>query len=118
MIGCCMDSFRMVVVGGDDSYDKSCEVYSFKNDSWSKLPNLKTSGFFQQQLIVIDGMLIAGCVKKLEGLDLSAPELIYKLVHFAIELDVLCSDTKPSICKPPSNQHLNKQKGVKRKTEL
>ena len=89
IIDCSTNSFRMVVVSEIHNNMLSGEVYSFKNDSWSKLPNLKTSGFFQQQLIVIDGMLIAGCVKKLEGLDLSAPELIYKLVHFAAEIDLL-----------------------------
>ena len=68
---------------------QSCEIYTFTNDSWSALPDLKPSSYFKQ-LIAIDGMLIAGGETSFESLDLE-PNLIHKLVHYAVLLDLFHS---------------------------
>ena len=82
-------SFHYMVVAGGSSNEgpsQSCDAYNFTNDSWSALPDLKSRSSFRR-LIAIDGMLIAGDETALEAIDLSAPGLIYKLVHFAVESD-------------------------------
>ena len=62
----------------------------YKNDSWSILPDLNNNSFDSsfQQLVVINGMLIAGTAYNLETLDLSTPNLMFRLVHLAVELDL------------------------------
>ena len=94
IISCSATSFHMVIAGGAGNH--GCAVYSFKNDSWSTLPDLKFMSW-SRQLIAIDGMLIAGGETNLETLDLlSTPELIYDLMHFAVELDLfqVCAEKR------------------------
>ena len=81
---------------------RECEIYSFKNNSWSTVPNLENSSRFPR-LVVMNGMVIGG-EEELETLDLSAPELIYKLVHFAIENDLFCFFCKKIPYKPPQHE--------------
>ena len=58
VIGHSKETFHMIVAGGCKG-EKSAEIYSFQNDKWSPLPDLKYDGY-ANQLIVIDGMMIAG----------------------------------------------------------
>merc|ERR1712187_222384 len=78
-------------------------MYSFKNDTWIKLSDLHSNCKVRQsvrqsvrQLIVMDGMLFSGNRERLHSLDLSATELIYELVHFAVGLDFMHSHSKPN----------------------
>ena len=90
-------SFHMVVA--DALNNNSCEVYTFKDNSWSPLPDLKSQSYNFRRLIAIDGVLIAGGFTSLETLDLSTPDLIFKLVHFVVELDLFDSSSKKTSCK-------------------
>lgn len=92
IIGESTKSFHMVVAGGfayGGNTSQSCEVYSFKDDSWSSLPDLKSLSDIFRQLIIMDGMLIAGGETNLEILDLSTPGLVHRLVHFAMEHNLI-----------------------------
>ena len=90
VIHCTMNSFQMVIAGGSSSIAprfESCELYNFTSDKWSALPDLKSYSPFRQ-LIAIDGKLIAGGAKYFEFLYYSTPEIIYKLVHCAVEFNL------------------------------
>merc|ERR1712176_1045352 len=78
------DDLRMIVVGQKDI----TEVYTFKNDSWTSLPDFKSKTKFEK-FVKMNDTLVAGHGRGLKTLDLTAPNLISKLVHFVVEIKVL-----------------------------